>query len=413
MQRLNPPAEAATITGRKTTRMRRVRIQIAAAGSCIAALAICAPGASHPPTSAVRLNASLGTNVHASASARVVTKKPTKLQRIVRSLVAAGAPGAVVFVRTPKGIRSAAAGLASLQPRVAMHVNDRYRIASVTKTFVATVALQLAAEGKLSLDDSVERWLPRMVPNGASITLRELLNHTSGLFDYDSDQNWISARIADPAREWSPQDLVAIAASHPPLFSPGMDWSYSNTNYILLGLVVEAVTGEDLAQELQNRIFEPLALGSTSYPTGTAIPSPFAHGYLVGRPPLPVPAGTLIDVSTILSPSAWGAGQLVSNARDLVTFFAALLKGRLLSVSFLAQMKAGSPASLDYGLGLRNRFTPCGKAFGHDGDIPGYRNVVWATAKGKRVASIMVNIDETRVSWSRLHAAAVSALCFG
>ncbi len=393
--------------------MRRARIQIAAAGSGIVALAICAQGVSHSAASAAPSTSSLGGNVHASTPARVATKKPTKLQRIVRSLVAAHVPGAVVFVRTPKGVRSAAAGLASLQPRVAMHATDRYRIASVTKTFVATVVLQLAAEGKLSLNDPVERWLPRMVPNGASITLRELLNHSSGLFDYDQDQAWVSARTADPGREWSPHELVAIATSHPPLFSPGADWSYSNTNYILLGLVVEAATGKTLAEELQDRVFEPLALGSTSYPTGTGIPSPFAHGYFVSRPPLPVPAGTLIDVSTILSPSAWGAGQIVSNTHDLTTFFAALLKGRLLPARFLAQMKAGSPVSLNYGLGLRNTFTPCGKAFGHDGDIPGYRNVVWATANGRRVASIMVNIDETRVSWSKLHAIAVSALCFG
>jgi D-alanyl-D-alanine carboxypeptidase len=335
-----------------------------------------------------------------------------KLQRIVRGLVAAGAPGALAVVRTPTGIRRAASGFANLNPKVRLQATDRYRVASVTKTFVSTFVLQLAAEGKLSLADPVERWLPGIVPNGGVITLRELLNHTSGLFNYDQDDAWESARIADPGREWSPQELVAIATSHSPTFPPGTSWSYSNTNYILLGLVVQAVTGKTLAQELQDRLIEPLGLGSTSFPTGTAIEGRYAHGYLVGRPPLPIPAGTLFDVSTILSPSAWGAGQIISNADDVTRFFDALLTGRLLPAAQLAAMKT-EVVPYRYGLGLRIAHTRCGKAFGHDGDMPGYRTIVWATANGRRVAAIMVNIETTHVSRNRLQAATKTALCSG
>jgi D-alanyl-D-alanine carboxypeptidase len=334
------------------------------------------------------------------------------LQRIVRQLVHDGSPGALVLVRTPNGVRRAASGFASLQPRIRIDASDRFRVASVTKTFVATIVLQLAAERQLSLDDSVQRWLPGMVPNGDSITLRELLNHTSGLFSYDRDQAWVSARIADPGRVWTPQELIAVAAAHAPLFAPGTSWAYSSTNYILLGLVVEAATSKTLAQALQDRLFEPLALGSTSYPTETALEGRYVHGYLVSRPPLPFPAGTLIDVSTIVSPSAWGAGQIVSNADDLTRFFAALLQGRLLPPAQLTAMKTDVVPN-GYGLGLRIADTNCGKAFGHDGDFPGYRNIVWATANGRRVVSIMVNIDETRVSWKTLQAAAKAALCSG
>jgi D-alanyl-D-alanine carboxypeptidase len=335
-----------------------------------------------------------------------------RLQRIVRGLVAAGAPGALAAVRTPTGIRRAASGFASLEPKVRLQPTDRYRVASVTKTFVATLVLELAAEGKLSLVDPVERWLPGMVPDGRSITLRALLDHTSGLFDYDQDQGWVGARFSDPGREWSPQDLVAIATSHPPLFPPGTSWSYSNTNYVLLGLVVEAATGRTLAGELRARLFEPLALGSTSFPSGTAIGGRFAHGYIVSRPPLPTPARTLIDVSSILSPSAWGAGQIVSNADDLTRFFGALLRGRLLRPAQLAAMKT-EVVRYGYGLGVRTALTACGRAFGHDGDVPGYRNVVWATANGRRAAAIMVNVDDTLVPWSKLQAAAKTALCSG
>jgi CubicO group peptidase (beta-lactamase class C family) len=261
------------MTGDETShrRMGRVRIQVTAALAVIAALAVCAQGASHSPANAAPRSSFLGGRVHGTAPARVATEKPTKLQRIVCSLVGAGAPGAVAFVRTTKGVRSAATGVASLQPRIVMRAADRYRIASVTKTFVATVVLQLAAEGRLGLDDQVERWLPGMVPNGRSITLRELLNHSSGLFDYDQDEAWVTARISDPGREWSPRELLAVAFSHPPIFAPGSDWSYSNTNYILLGLVVEAATGTTLAAQLQARLFAPLALGATSFPAETAI----------------------------------------------------------------------------------------------------------------------------------------------
>ncbi len=247
------------------------------------------------------------------------------LHKLARGLVAAGAPGAVVFVRTPTGIRTASAGFASLQPRVRMQAADRYRIASVTKPFVATVVLQLVSEGRLGLDDSLERRLPGLVPNGAAITIQELLNHTSGLFNYTDDEVWQSAIFLDRGRQWSPRELVAIAVSHPLYFAPGTNWAYSNTNYVLLGLIVEAVTGEKLDQELGARVFEPLALRSTSFPTTISIEGRFAHGYisLQGSP--------LIDITPALSPTwAYAAGGIVSNAADVSTFFAALLKGRLL-----------------------------------------------------------------------------------
>jgi D-alanyl-D-alanine carboxypeptidase len=343
-----------------------------------------------------------------------LSSRTARLRRIVHGLVAAGAPGAIAVVRTPTRIRRAAAGFADVQTRVRMQATDRFRIASVTKTFVATVVLQLEAEGRLDIDDSVERWLPGLVPNGSSITLRELLNHTSGLFSFTDDEAVTTALIADPGRQWSPGEVLSIAFSHPSLYEPGTAWSYSNTNYVLLGHAIEAATGSTLEQELQERILSPLALGATSSPAGTAIEGRFAHGYIGPHPGLPIPRGNLLDISLILNPSyAWAAGNMVSSAPDLTRFFAALPQGRLLPAAQLAEMKTGSTANRDYGLGLKMTYTACGAAIGHEGDFPGYRNAVWATPNGRRVAVAMVNIDTTRVSWSRLRTAAQTALCFG
>lgn len=353
------------------------------------------------------LGGTTGAATHATATPNA------KLQRLVRGLVRAGAPGALVVVRTPTGTRRAASGVADRSQKRPLRVTDRYRIASVTKAFVATVTLQLVAERRLALADSVERWLPGLVPNGQSITIRQLLNHTSGLFDYGADADWEAARLADPGRTWSPRELVAIATAHEPLFAPGTSWAYSNTNYVLLGLAVEAATGRPLADELQTRVFDRLALRSTSYPTGAAIPGRYAHGYVVSRPPLPTPPGMLIDVSTILNPSAWGAGQMVSNADDLTRFITALARGRLLPAAQLRAMKTAARGSAGaYGLGLGLVTSRCGRAIGHDGDIAGYRNVVLGTVDGRRAVAIMINID-LRVSWARLHEAAFTALCSG
>ena len=352
-----------------------------------------------------------------AGSAGRALETQASLDRLASRLVQAGAPGAIVAVRTPGGVRRAAAGAASLRPHVALRPTDTFRIASVTKPFVAAVVLQLAGERRLRLSDPVERWLPGQVPNGRAITLRELLGHTSGLFDYDDDDAWVKARIGNPARSWTARELVAVATRNPPRFRPGTDWSYSNTNYVLLGLVVEAVTRHTLGDELRARIIRPLALHSTSYPGGTAIGRRAAHGYQGRAPGLPIPVGRLVDVTTRVSPSAWGAGQLVSNADDLTRFFAALLRGGVVPTMELREMKTpvggGGPVpfTAPYGLGLDIVHTSCGTAYGHVGDMPGYRNIVLASGDGGRVAAVMVNVASARLRWSSIEDAATTALC--
>jgi D-alanyl-D-alanine carboxypeptidase len=289
-----------------------------------------------------------------------------------------------------------------------MAATDRFRVASITKTFVATVVLQLVAEGKLGLDDPVERWLPGLVPNGSAITIRQLLGHRSGLFDYLDDRAFARAVVAHPGRAWSPRGLVAIATAHRPLHPPGSEWSYSNTNYILLGLVVEAASGTTLSHELQQRLFDPLGLSATTFPTGSRIQGAHAHGY-IGFATLPQ-LHSLLDTAPASASLGWAAGGIVSTGDDVTRFYAALLGGRLLPPDLLAAMETQSPDA-HYGLGLLEADTPCGPAFGHEGDLLGYRSFAFARSDGARTALVMVNIDNTYLTRTELEAAAESALC--
>src|SRR2546423_2623856 len=231
------------------------------------------------------------------------------LAQQMRAVVAAGAPGAIVLARDGSRTLRLAAGVSDRAHRTPMRVSDRFGVGSVTKTFVATVVLQLVGEGRLSLDDTVERWVPGLVPGGDAITVRELLNHTSGLFDYlnDGDATVIKPYLAGKfSFFWHPRAMVGVATRHAPHFAPGAGWSYSNTGYIVLGLIVEAATGDSIGAELSKRIFGPLALRRTSFSTGQRISGAHAHGYYR------LPKRSLQDVTAISPSFAWTAGAIVS-----------------------------------------------------------------------------------------------------
>ncbi len=341
-------------------------------------------------------------------SAPAAKPKRANLGSIARELVKSGAPGAIVYVRTPTATRAGVAGYADRGAHVSMRAADRYRIASVTKAFVSVVILQLEAEGKLDVDDAVEKYLPHVVPNGSAITLRELMSHTSGLFNYTDDDAFVNDPFTSFARAWTPQQLLAVAFAHPATFAPGTSWSYSNTNYIVLGLVVEAVTGEPLGQVLQERIFTPLGLTSTSFPLAISLAPDFVHGYIK------VPGTPLIDISPGLDPTwGWAAGAIVSNARDVTAFYRGLFTGKLLPAPQLDELESPTATSGTYALGIVNTFPACGRAFTHNGDFLGWRNIVYSTANGRRQAVVMVNVNDAFVDWDRLDAVAQKALCRG
>ena len=341
------------------------------------------------------------------------------LQKGVDELVAAGVPGAILLVRNGDRTLRLTGGLGDIGQKTPMNARNHFKIASLTKSYVATVVLQLVAEGKLHLSDSVEQWLPGLVPNGEHITLRQLLNHMSGLADFEADPRYLKPYLSgNLGFYWAPRQLVKMAVSHKPLFPPGVTrhTSYSNTNYVLLGLVVEAATHHSIGAELRSRIFRPLHLDTSSYPTTKpGLPRPYAHGYMVvGKPPV-------MDV-TGLSPSlAPASGAIVSTADDVLDFYRALLSGRLLPPGLLKAMKTtiteGTHVDIPgqrYGLGLELFPTSCGNALGHNGLIPGYMTFAYSNGTGTRQALLMVNLDAgsfPKAAGPKYHALIGKAFC--
>jgi D-alanyl-D-alanine carboxypeptidase len=270
-----------------------------------------------------------------------------------------------------------------------MRPQDRAHIGSVTKTFVATVVLQLAAEGRLSLNDSVQRWLPGVIAghgyDPAQITVRQLLQQTSGIRDYNDDPVFQTEQAL--ARTWQPRQLVDIALRLGP---PVHGWLYSNTNYILLGLITQKVTGQNPVTEISRRILAPLGLYGTSFPlTSTKIPSPYAHGYY----------GSL-DVTNVENPSsAWTAGAMISTVDDVARFYRALLAGRLLPPAQQHELLAAIPVddtgelfAEHYGLGIDSVQLSCGTAWGHDGGYPGgFKTIAYTSQDGSRQAVMVYN----------------------
>lgn len=304
-------------------------------------------------------------------------------------LVATGAVGAVAEVRDGHHVWRGSSGTARLGTTTPVPVNSRFRAGSITKTFVATVVLQLVASGRLHLDDPAARWLPSLDPR---ITVRDLLDHTSGLFDYlrTLDLPPSPAFFANRYRTWTADELAQRGLTQPPTSTdPGTTFAYSNTGYILLGQIISAVTGHSYGDEIDRRLIRPLGLTGTSVPgTSPRIPGPHPHGYVEG------PGNSLVDLTT-MNPSVMGAsGQMISTTADLNRFFAALFAGRLLPRPLLTEMEnAGVPGSR-YGLGLSFRTTPCGiPVYGNDGDALAYQAWSYSTPDGSRQVTIAVTPD--------------------
>ncbi|MFI6051245.1 serine hydrolase domain-containing protein [Streptomyces violascens] len=303
-------------------------------------------------------------------------------QRAMDAAVAAGVPGVIGVAEDGRGRWTGEAGVADTRTGRERRAQDTFRVGSLTKTFVSTVLLQLEAEGRLSLDDSVDTWLPGLVRgngnDGRAITLRQLLNHTSGIYNYTADPDFQRLIFGPGFFEhrydtWTPERLVRTALAHRPDFAPGTSWKYSNTNYILAGMVIQKVTGRSYAQEAERRILRPLNLRSTSFPgTDARMPQPSGRAYstLGGTP------DRVYDV-TELNPSAAGsAGEVVSDSLDLNRFYRALLGGKLLPPRQLAEMTTTVPSNeipnASYGLGLMKVTLSCGtEVWGHSGGIHG------------------------------------------
>ncbi len=307
-------------------------------------------------------------------------------------------PGAVVLLRTPQGEFAVTYGTTLLGATSPPRADTYFRAASNTKTMTAAVILQLAQASKLSLDDPVSKYVAG-VPNGGNITIAELLEMRSGLYSY-TDAPEISASMDhDPAKVWSPAELLAIAFAHPPNFPPGKAYEYSNTNYVLLGLIIEKVDAETLAKSLQDRLFGPLHLQHTELPAPAvnAIPSPYSHGYLygsasvvmLGSPPYSpevqaaARAGTLLpkDYTGLNHSFAEGAGAVISTASDLATWIEALVAGRVLNAAYqrrwldsLQLEDPSKPRGQRYGYGISQISWGPNAIYFHGGETPGYNS---------------------------------------
>ncbi|GAB3964123.1 serine hydrolase domain-containing protein [Actinoallomurus acanthiterrae] len=333
----------------------------------------------------------------------------TRLQRDADAITALGVTGVQARSITPDGRNlTATSGVADLTSRRPVPRNGYFRIASVTKAFVATVIMQLAGDDRLSLDDTVERWLPGVVSgngnDGRAITIRQLLQHTSGLHDdypdYTSAEDFYQHRYDF----YTPEQIVARAMRHRPDFRPGRQWNYSNTGYVLLGMIIQRVTGQTWHQEVRDRIVRPLGLDHTFWPGASpTLPRPHADSYQRFKPGEP-----LVDVTEQVGPFAGGEAGLVSTTADVDRFFRALLGGRLLPPAQLAQMRRTIPVSKEFeqfmpgardGLGLFSRPLSCGGMYwGHEGGDSGWISAAGVTADGRRSVTVSLSgvlVDST------------------
>lgn len=340
-------------------------------------------------------------------SARTDARRRPELQRILDGLVQGRgrvAPGAAAYVAGPRGVWQGSAGIANVKTGEHMQPDTRVRLESVSKLWTATLIIRLVAEGRLGLDDTVERWLPDLLPYGERVTVRELLDHTSGMVDTNDIMHApgrylhrvrdpalraralaVARRLeANPAYEFSPRLWVELAAALPLEDAPGTTYHYSNIGYMVAGMIAERTGGADLASLMRQHILEPLHLTSAAYDPAATIAEEHAHGYRVAA------SGKLTDTTT-WTMGLGANGGIVSDAVDEARFLQGVMRGRLLEPSLLAELKQPPPFS-SYALGIGVDATVCaGTAYGHNGGGDGFETNVLVSGDGSRVAVLLLN----------------------
>jgi D-alanyl-D-alanine carboxypeptidase len=308
------------------------------------------------------------------APAKAETPFPAGVQKRLGAALSSSwsktvAPGAIVAVtvgdRTWTAVRGSTRRGSKVKPRLADHT----RIGSLTKTFTATLILQLADEGRLKLTDTIDRWFP-WVPNASQITVRELGDMGSGLNTYTANQSYLDAFFANPRAAWTPIEAIKLGVSLPPKFAPGQGFFYSNTNFLLLGKIAEKVTGKPIGHLLRERIFDPLGMTHTSYPYSTALPTPYLSGYTNQDAD---GTGDGVFDATHWNPTSFGAaGQIVSDLGDMQIWAKAIGTGSLLTKAGHRAQLTPNPRSVkgvrsyDFGVGEDNGWIT------HSGTVPGY-----------------------------------------
>ncbi len=330
----------------------------------------------------------LSVQTTSSVNSNLASELQSALDRALRQT---DNPGATVAVMLPdQSMWVGASGIADLDQRTSMQPDSVFRIASVTKTFVATVVMQLVENNTLRLEDTLIDWLPSALLNNIEfadqITIRQLLSHTSGIYDYLESNAFFDAIERTPTRVWDDEDVLNFVDGDP-YFSPGASgqWEYSNTNYILLGLIVEAATGNSLASELRSNIYQPLGLNNTYLETKENFPGNIVRGYeSAGR--------RVEDVTDINTGNGLADGGILSTAADLARFANGLFRGGLVSDATLQEMLNFHPVG-EYGLGISSEFTSFGNSFGHTGSILGYTSIMWYLPEEDIIVTALVNLD--------------------
>jgi D-alanyl-D-alanine carboxypeptidase len=360
------------------------------------------------------LAAWLGVGAAVASAAPTLPAVQRGLQRLVRA--PGGPPGAIATVYRNGDLTVLRAGRANVKRERAPRATDHMRIASVAKAFSGAVALHLIRGRRLSLDDTIAQRLPGMPAAWGAVTVRQMLNHTSGLPDYTESEGFAEQAKNDPRGFVSPPEIIDWVRADPLEFAPGSRYEYSNTDNIVIGLIVEAVTGKSYRQELKSIVFGPAKLHRTSFPSRVALPKPFIHGYLVE------PGEKPEDVSTSLSPSgAWASGAIVSTPKDLNTFIRSYLGLKFFSraqhrqqMRFVLGGKSSppGPGRNSAGLALFRYQTRCGTVYGHTGNFPGYVQWAAATADGTRAVTISLSIPApTGKLLAQLRQVQTSAVC--
>jgi D-alanyl-D-alanine carboxypeptidase len=365
-----------------------------------------------------------------SGRTHAVSSAPKDVQESVQALVSGSIPGAILFVRQGDRSFTVAAGYADKVKKTPMRATDVFPIGSTTKSYTAVLVMRLVAQGKIRLDAPVSKYLPGLLRYGNRITIRELLSHTSGLYDFAEDPTFTAPYLHGKfGFAWTPKQMVGFAATKPLLFAPGTKFSYSNTNYVVLALLAERIGGKSYEKQLADYIFRPLGLSHTSLPASNKT-LPDVHGYVaLGAEGKTVDAAP-IDIAALTPSFAWSAGGIRATAEDEADFFRGLFSGKLLPRAQVTAMETTRATGGAYGLGLMptggfeyewSRYTKaitttCGRAWGHGGAFPGYYQLPISSPDGSRQAVLLVNADETLLSqaqYKQVYKVLATAYCDG
>lgn len=315
-------------------------------------------------------------------------------------------PGISVSIMTPDGkTYSFAEGFSDKVKRTPMRPTDIMLAGSTGKMVAATVVMQLVGEGKIGLDDKIEKYLRTdkwfdKLPNSKDITVRQLLNHTSGLVRYEFKKSFTDALTANPLKEWTPEERLAFLDGEKAPFAAGSDWVYSDTNYIVLGILIEKITGQDYFAEADKRVLKPLALKNTHPQKGNKIKG-LIQGYAGENNPFGGKDEMVENGRLVINPQLeWTGGGYASNTADLVKLTRAIFEAKLYNGNLLEQTLDGSPAKglgegAKYGLGVIIRNTKAGISYGHSGFFPGYMTDVMYFPDTKITVAVQVNTSVT------------------